>query len=262
LASKKQRFILLIHRLRIEHPEILDPIDAITSGHILVDGFRTINPRSLVARHETITITGQRHLRGAAKLRAALALFLVPVEGRISLDVGASTGGFTSALLEAGAKRVYAVDAGHGQLLGSLRLDERVVNLERTNLGHLTRELISVPLDLVVIDLSYLALVDAVPQLEVLAFTQRAHLIALVKPMYELRLPSPPPAHDALEEAVRRATSGIERSNWTVTGYIRSPVLGRHGAVEFFVCAERRQSDLAGWDPRIRQESKSSLTNS
>ena len=240
MSSKRHRFVALVDRLRNEHPELIDPFEAIVLGHVLVDGVMVLNPRGLVERHGTITVTGRHLLRGTVKLKAALDSFHVPVEGRIAMDVGASTGGFTSALLDAGARRVYAIDAGHGQLLGSLRQDDRVVNLERTNAGDLSRTVISDPVDLVVLDLSYLALSVAVPQLETVSFAASACMIALVKPMYELRLPTPPTRDEDLGEAVRRATSGIERSGWSVRGCVRSPIRGRRGAVEFLLCAERR----------------------
>src|SRR5262245_23079822 len=103
-------------------------------------------------------------LRGEAKLRHGLRAMAVPVEGRVALDVGAAAGGFTRVLLEAGAVRVYAVDAGHGQLLGSLRQDPRVVALERTNLGALTLELVPDVVEVVTMDLSYLPVARAAPQ--------------------------------------------------------------------------------------------------
>src|SRR5207248_8695281 len=111
-----------------------------------------------------VLVSGPPLLRGETKLRAALAAFDVSVAGRVALDVGAAAGGFTRALLAAGARRVYAVDAGYGQLLGSLRQDPRVVNLEATNLGELSVDLIPDQVELVTLDLSYLALAAAVPQ--------------------------------------------------------------------------------------------------
>ena len=154
-------------------------------------------------------------MRGEAKLAAALAALRVDVHGT-AVDVGAAAGGFTRVLLGAGAQRVYAVDAGHGQLLGSLRADPRVVNLEGVNLGVLV---IDEPVDLVTIDLSYLALADAVPQLERLDFAADAHLIALVKPMFELHAPAPPPQP---ERAVPLACDAIART-WTPRACMRSP---------------------------------------
>jgi len=240
LSSRYVRFVALAERLRREHPEVHDPIESINAGRVLVDGVVITNPEGLVHRHALISVSNTRPLRGILKLRAGLATFEVSAQGCVAMDVGASTGGFTTALIAAGAQRVYAIDAGYGQLLGSLRQDTRVVNLERTNLGALTRAIVPEPVDLVTIDVSYLALAYAVPQLEVVSFAPGAVLIALVKPMYELGLSRPPSEASILEEAVRRAASGIELASWTVRGRMQSPVRGTRGAVEFILWAQRR----------------------
>ena len=125
-----------------------------------------------------------KELRGTIKLRGALDHFEVEVSGRICLDVGASTGGFTTALLEREARKVYAVDVGHGQLLGSLRQDARVANLESTNVGDLTTSLVPDAIDLVTVDVSYLSLAAAVEQIGALSFASGAELVGLVKPMF------------------------------------------------------------------------------
>jgi 23S rRNA (cytidine1920-2'-O)/16S rRNA (cytidine1409-2'-O)-methyltransferase len=134
---------------------------------------------------------------------------------------------------------VYAVDAGYGQLLGSLRQDPRVVALERVNLGDLDTALVREPVSLITIDLSYLALAEAVPQLEAVEIDGRADLIALVKPMFELALPEPPTSEAQFEDAVGRAIAALEAGGWRVQGSIRSPVAGSRGAVEFLVHARR-----------------------
>jgi 23S rRNA (cytidine1920-2'-O)/16S rRNA (cytidine1409-2'-O)-methyltransferase len=180
-----------------------------------------------------------RELRGSVKLRAALDAFAVDVLERIGLDVGASTGGFTTVLLERGAKHVYAVDAGHGQLLGSLRQDPRVTNLEATNVGELSRELVPDALDLVTIDVSYLSLGSAVEQLAPLAFASGADLIGLVKPMFEMRLDHAPTDDASLEEATRLAVGAIEGAGWDVVATAPSTVRGAKGAIEGFVHARR-----------------------
>jgi 23S rRNA (cytidine1920-2'-O)/16S rRNA (cytidine1409-2'-O)-methyltransferase len=240
LSSRGIRFVALAERLRREHPEVHNPIESIRSGNVLVDGVVITNPRGLVHRHGAIAVTGNQTLRGTLKLRAALTTFEVAGHGRVAMDVGASTGGFTTALLEAGAKRVYAIDAGYGQLLGSLRQDQRVVNLERTNLGALTSTSVPESIDLVTIDLSYLALADAVPQLGVVAFAPHAELICLVKPMYELGLARPPTDPSVLEEALKHAVLGITRASWTIRGQMQSPIKGSRGAVESILYAQRR----------------------
>jgi 23S rRNA (cytidine1920-2'-O)/16S rRNA (cytidine1409-2'-O)-methyltransferase len=142
-------------------------------------------------------------------------------------------------LLTEGARRVYAVDAGHGQLLGSLRQDPRVVNLEATNLGSLNRLLVPEPIELITLDLSYLSVAAAVPQLDRVEVAADADLVALVKPMFELHLPRPPEDREKLEAARAAAIEGIEAAGWTVQTSIKSPVLGSRGAVEFFVHARR-----------------------
>lgn len=193
----------------------------------------------LVARDASIVLRTPQPLAGEAKLRAALAAFSPAVAGRIALDVGAAAGGFTRVLLEAGARKVYAVDAGFGQLLGSLRQDVRVVNLERVNLGELDGERVPDTVELVTIDVSYISLASALPQLARLAFAPDAELIALVKPMFELALAEAPLDEPALAEAVRRASAGMEAAGWHVVASIPSPVLGHHGAKELLLHARR-----------------------
>lgn len=123
--------------------------------------------------------------RGGQKLAAALAHFAVPVSGAVAMDVGAATGGFTDCLLQHGAARVYAIDVGYGQLAWRLRQDPRVILLERTNIRSLPREAIPEPVDLVVIDVSFISLRLVLPA--VLPFLRPGgRLIALVKPQFEV----------------------------------------------------------------------------
>jgi 23S rRNA (cytidine1920-2'-O)/16S rRNA (cytidine1409-2'-O)-methyltransferase len=184
----------------------------------------------------------ERPLRGEAKLEAALAAFGVAVAGRTALDAGAAAGGFTRVLLRHGARRVYAVDAGHGQLLGSLRQDARVVNLEATNLGSLGARLVPEPIDLVTLDLSYLALARAVPQLGRIEL-RAPDLVALVKPQFELGLERPP---EAPAEGLVAAIAGITAAGWRVEDAIESPVRGARGAIEFLLWATRPCARAAG----------------
>ncbi len=180
-----------------------------------------------------------KELHGVEKLTFALERFGVDVRGRVAFDCGASTGGFTRALLDAGAARVYAVDAGYGQLLGSLRQDERVVNLERTNLAEAR---VDEPVDVVTLDLSYLSLADALPQLR-----YGAELVALVKPMFELHLAKLPDDQEAgLAESFALVTSAMTSTGWDVVDSCASPVLGRNGALEGFVHA-RRSPEQGFW---------------
>jgi 23S rRNA (cytidine1920-2'-O)/16S rRNA (cytidine1409-2'-O)-methyltransferase len=184
-------------------------------------------------------LTTHAPLRGEAKLRAALAGFGVDVAGRVCLDLGAAAGGFTRVLLESGAAKVYAVDVGFGQLLGSLRQDERVVNLEATNVAALDTQLIPEPIEVVTIDVSYLALAAAVAQLDRITIAPGADLIGLVKPMFELRLARAPVDQETVDAATARAVAGIAETGWEIAGVMSSPVLGGRGAVEALVHARR-----------------------
>ena len=233
------RIVGLLDLLRREYPDIEDPEDAILAGAVVVDGVVVKNVRSRVRREAVVKIDRPKTLRGARKLSAALDAFDVPVADRVGLDLGASTGGFTSVLLARDARRVYAVDVGYGALLGSLRQDPRVRNLERTNLADLNRQLVDAPVDIVTVDLSYLSIANAVGQIEELEFAPGADLIALVKPMFELGAGALPTEQEDLDKAVELATAGVERWPWSVRGVIRSPVHGNHGAIEFLLHANR-----------------------
>lgn len=134
----------LAHR----HPCLQDTGTLIAGGDVLVNGFPPTNPASLVSPDDSLTIRTRRPLRGGAKLAHAITAFGVEVDGCLAVDIGAAAGGFTQVLLNAGASRVYGVDAGHGQLRGQLRQDPRVVNSERTNVGQLRPELVPEPVDL------------------------------------------------------------------------------------------------------------------
>jgi 23S rRNA (cytidine1920-2'-O)/16S rRNA (cytidine1409-2'-O)-methyltransferase len=219
------------------HPHLENPDALIAAGEVLVNGFPRTSPASLVTTTDTIALRVVRPLRGTAKLAHALRVFDVDPRGRVTLDLGAAAGGFTQVLLDAGAARVYAVDAGHGQLRGSLRQDPRVVSLERTNLADLDAARVPDTIGLITMDLSYLSIAGAVPQLTGLRLAPAADLIALVKPAYELSLPEPPADAPRLAAAVAHAAEALSASGWRVIGHHRSPVRGARGAIEYLVHA-------------------------
>jgi 23S rRNA (cytidine1920-2'-O)/16S rRNA (cytidine1409-2'-O)-methyltransferase len=217
-----------------------DALTLILAGGVLVDGLPVTNPRARLRAGAAVGLRRATTLRGSAKLRAALAAFNVEVAGRVALDVGAAAGGFTTVLLEAGARRVYAVDAGHGQLLGSLRQDPRVVNLEAVNLGELDTRHVPEPVEVFTIDVSYLSVTAAVSQLERVDIAPHATLVALVKPMFELRAATAPSDRASLDAALGAATSGVTEAGWAVHGSMDSPVTGSRGARELLLHAIRR----------------------
>jgi 23S rRNA (cytidine1920-2'-O)/16S rRNA (cytidine1409-2'-O)-methyltransferase len=232
---KRSRFIMLIQRLQLMYPDFDDPAGLIESARVMVNGVIITNPTAQIRADASVKLRRAPRPRGRLKLEAAIDAFLISVEGRIAADVGASTGGFTLALLGAGAKRVYSVDAGYGQLLGSLRADPRVVNLERLNLGDVNRILIPETVSVITVDISYLALAVAAPQLEALDIARDADLIVLVKPMYELNLAYPPLDEDSRQRAVDRAVVAFERQRWRTLGAVESPIRGHNGAIEYLV---------------------------
>ncbi len=183
--------------------------------------------------------------RAALKLLAALEAFPLEVEGRVCVDIGASTGGFTQVLLEHGAARVHAVDVGHGQLADSLRNDPRVVCLEGLNARNLTEAHIPEPPDIIVSDVSFISLQLALPPVLVLA-RPGARLRALVKPQFEAG-----PEHVGKGGIVRdervhrqvleRIRTWLETEGWQVTGIIPSPITGSDGNREYLLAAEKRE---------------------
>jgi 23S rRNA (cytidine1920-2'-O)/16S rRNA (cytidine1409-2'-O)-methyltransferase len=241
MGRQRPRFVNVMSHIRSNRPDIADPAAAIASRRLVVGGRIVTNPRSLVPVTAPVTLRAAHPLRGEDKLRVALDVFSVEVSDRICLDVGASAGGFTRVLLEHGAAKVMAVDAGHGQLRGSLRAHSRVINLERTNLAELAS---AVPkcwdVEVITMDLSYLSVAEAVPQLEAVRLSPDADLIALVKPMFELHLGAPPTDRRQLVNALDRARRGVEETGrWEVVATVPSPVPGSRGAREWILQARR-----------------------
>jgi 23S rRNA (cytidine1920-2'-O)/16S rRNA (cytidine1409-2'-O)-methyltransferase len=238
-AKQRARLVALTTLLQRQFPGIADPDEAIARGEVLVNGAPILNPRALVPADGAVHVAGERPLRGTTKLSHALKVLGLDVAGAVALDLGAAAGGFTQALLDAGAARVYAVDVGVGQLRGRLRVDPRVVNLERTNLADLDARLIRDPIGLVTMDLSYLSVADALPQLEGVPIGPEAQLIALVKPTFELHRAALAASPSELDEATAIVTEALSRWRWEHLKTVPSPIRGSLGALEAFVWARR-----------------------
>jgi 23S rRNA (cytidine1920-2'-O)/16S rRNA (cytidine1409-2'-O)-methyltransferase len=248
MARRRASLRRLEHEVARRFPDIPDPAAEVAAGRIAVDGRVAANPATWIRPDASVARRLDVPLRGEAKLRAALAAFAVGAGGRVAVDCGAAAGGFTRVLLEAGARRVYAVDAGFGQLRGSLRADPRVIVLERTNIARLDQRLIPEAVELVTLDLSYLAIALAAPQLGRLRFAPDAELVALVKPQYELGLEQPPRRRSEHRRAVAAAEAGLRSAGWVPLAGIRSPVPGSGGAIEHLVHA-RYQAMLSRGRP-------------
>ena len=176
--------------------------------------------------------------RGAHKLLPSIELYKPPVQGAVALDIGASAGGFTDVLLQAGAAKVYAVDVGYGQLHERLRNDARVVNLERTNARDLTAETIPEPIDLLVGDVSFISLTKVLPACAPL-LKEGAWVFVLVKPQFEAGREEVGSGGVVRSEEVRRrcveAVVAFARREfgWTHLGTLPSPILGPNGNQEY-----------------------------
>jgi 23S rRNA (cytidine1920-2'-O)/16S rRNA (cytidine1409-2'-O)-methyltransferase len=180
--------------------------------------------------------------RGAVKLSAALEAFGFDPEGCVALDLGASTGGFTEVLLMRGAKKVYAVDVGHGQLHASLKGDPRVVSLEGCDARALTAATIDEPVDAIVADVSFISLTKALGPALALA-APGAFLVALVKPQFEAGRENVGKGGIVRDEAARRRAVAevtawlAAQRGWRVKGVIASPIKGGSGNEEFLLGA-------------------------
>jgi 23S rRNA (cytidine1920-2'-O)/16S rRNA (cytidine1409-2'-O)-methyltransferase len=160
----------------------------IEAGKVRVDGVPLAKPSALVDEAALLEVSELDHpyvSRGGLKLEGALADLSLSVAGRVVADIGASTGGFTDCVLRAGAARVYAIDVGHGQLAPSLRADPRVVSLEHTNARQLGAESLPEPVELVLVDASFIGLGKLLPALVTL-LAPGGQLLALVKPQFEV----------------------------------------------------------------------------
>ena len=217
----------------------------ILAGKVFTGDRRVQKAGDPMAEDAPLEVRGQEHpwvSRGGVKLDHALRHFDLSPAGRVCLDVGASTGGFTDVLLEAGAVRVHAVDVGHGQLAWKLRSDPRVVVHERANARHLTPAQVPDPIEALVCDASFIGLSTLLPApLELCV--PGAWAVALIKPQFEAGREAvgskgvvrDPAVHRQVIERVRNWWSGL--AGWTVLGVEESPITGSEGNREFLIAA-------------------------
>jgi len=219
----------------------------IMSGAVFSSEQRLDKPGHKLADDTPLEVRGRDHpwvSRGGVKLAHALDHFQLSPDGKTCLDIGASTGGFTDVLLQAGAARVYAVDVGHGQLDWKLRNDDSVVVLEKTNARHLTVEEVPEAVDLITCDASFIGLETVLPAALALA-APAVHLIALIKPQFEVGkgqvgkggVVRDPALHQQVQARIE-AWLGKQPS-WRVLGVTESPITGPQGNREFLIAGAR-----------------------
>lgn len=187
--------------------------------------------------------------KGGFKLEGALENFAINIEGKIALDCGASTGGFTDCLLTNGAKKVYAVDVGYGQLAGKLAINPKVVNLEKTNLSDPILCTLDPTPEIITLDLSYLSLTDALPICKDIFKGKPGIVICLVKPIYEVRSSEirrngKINDRDVLREVLKQLCDNFIEKNIHICGITNSPITGNSGTLEYFIEVELNGDSL------------------
>ncbi|MBC7952108.1 MAG: TlyA family RNA methyltransferase [Rhodospirillaceae bacterium] len=241
MGERKRVDQLLVERGLVESRSRAQAL--VMAGLVLSGGKRVDKPGQQMAEDAPLELKGQDHpwvSRGGLKLVEALDRFEIDPTGKIAVDVGASTGGFTDVLLTRGATKVYAVDVGHGQLAWKLRSDERVVVLERTNARYLTPEHLPEPVDMVVCDASFIGLETVLPT--AMGFARPgAYLVALIKPQFEVGkgrvgkggVVREPELHIEVCERIQEWLAA--RPGWQVIGLCESPITGPEGNKEFLI---------------------------
>ncbi|SDX40507.1 TlyA family RNA methyltransferase [Eubacterium barkeri] len=196
--------------------------------------------------------------RGGLKLEKGIAIFPFPIQGRVFLDIGSSTGGFTDCLLQNGAQRVYAIDVGYGQLDWKLRNDDRVVCMERTNFRYLTPEDIGEIADATVMDVSFISILKLIPAIA--GLTKEGSLgIWLIKPQFEVgkeKIGKNGVVREVKlhEEVLQTTLSGIMNAGYTIRGLDFSPIRGPKGNIEFLCFTQKGMAEdgILNWDEVIK----------
>ncbi len=243
MAAKVRLDLLLVERGLA--PTRAKAQGLIMAGQVYVAGQKRTKAGEPIVPDAPIEVRGGLDYvgRGGLKLAHALDIFGVEVTDLIALDVGACTGGFTDVLLQRGARRVYAIDVGYGQLAYELRVDPRVVVLERTNIRHLETLPDGALADCGVVDVSFISLRLVLPPIGRL-LRPGAPVVALVKPQFEAEreeigkggVVKDPAVHDRVCQVAAR---WVESRGWAVLGITRSPITGPEGNVEFLLAATR-----------------------
>jgi len=246
--SKTRLDVLLMQRGLVESRERAKAV--IMSGNVFVAGNRADKPGMQVSSEALIDVRELPEYvsRGGQKLEKALKVFGVLPEGKVCIDCGASTGGFTDCLLKKGARLVYAVDVGYGQLAWNLRNDPRVITMERTNIRHVTADMFDIKPEIAVIDVSFISLSLVLPVVSEL-LTGGGEALCLIKPQFEAGRGSvgkkgvvrDPETHKSVLDAFVFYSA---RSGFAVKGITHSPVKGPEGNIEFLGWLSKQDEDI------------------
>jgi 23S rRNA (cytidine1920-2'-O)/16S rRNA (cytidine1409-2'-O)-methyltransferase len=256
---KKVRLdILVVERGLAESREKAQRL--ILAGRVYVDGVRADKPGHLHDPEAAVVVSaGDRFVgRGGLKLERAVEFFRLDVAGRVCLDVGASTGGFTDCLLQHGAGRVYAVDAGKGQLHWKLRSDPRVVVRDGINARYLAKKDLGEEVDIAVVDVSFISLTKVLPAVNDVV-KPGGYLVTLIKPQFEAGREEVGRGGVIRDKAVHAAVVGKIREFGTVrlhldwVGVCESPIQGPAGNTEFLACWKKDSHEESGCHRQLLQ---------
>lgn len=236
----------------------------IMAGQVYIDGQKSDKPGTPIPEDARVEIRGEtlRYVsRGGLKLEKALTVFPISLEGAICADIGASTGGFTDCMLQNGASKVYAIDVGYGQLAWNLRNNEKVINLERTNIRHVTKEQIPDILDFISIDVSFISLRLVLPVAASL-LKENGYMVCLVKPQFEAGREKVGKKGVVRDQTVHcsvleQASGYAEENGFSIRGIDFSPVKGPEGNIEYlmFLCKDSECCPLPADIPTLVERS-------
>lgn len=227
----------------------------IMAGTVYVNGQKADKAGFEVSEEDKIELRGEtlRYVsRGGLKLEKAMESFPITIDGTVCMDIGASTGGFTDCMLQNGAKKVYAIDVGYGQLAWKLRTDDRVINLERTNFRHVTNEQVPDPVDFASVDVSFISLTLILPPaLPLLA--EGGQMVCLIKPQFEAGkglvgkkgVVKDPQIH---KDVIVKVIDFAFQNGFSVLGLTYSPVKGPEGNIEYLVHLQKSGEPVCNVD--------------
>lgn len=230
----------------------------IMEGKVFVNNQRADKAGEQVGEKDKVELRGevQKYVsRGGLKLEKAMESFEINLDGAVSMDIGASTGGFTDCMLQNGAKKVFAVDVGYGQLAWKLRTDERVENMERTNIRFVTRETIGTALDFASIDVAFISLKLVLPVAYELLKDNKT-LVALIKPQFEAgreKVGKKGVVRDknVHKEVINEITSFAQDIGFKVLGLDFSPIRGPEGNIEYLMYAKKEKTEKTDYSDFI-----------
>ena len=264
---KKRLDVELVDRGLVQSRERANVV--IMEGLVYVNGQKSDKAGTPVKEDDRIEVRGEtlRYVsRGGKKLEKAMQVFPVVLEGCTCMDIGASTGGFTDCMLQNGAVKVYAVDVGYGQLAWSLRTDERVVNLERTNIRYITEEQVPQPVDFISVDVSFISLTLVLPVAHRL-LKDGAQMVCLVKPQFEAGkdkvgkkgVVRDPQIH---REVIRKVIDCAAELGFWVRGLDFSPIKGPEGNIEYLLFLQKPQQEALPPEETVAEEQIAGVVDS